>query len=74
MHTNGRRLADSYLAVAEAAEQLSVHPSTVRRWIHQGLIPAYRLGQRRVGIRPSDLKKMVARKSGPDQPAISRSL
>lgn len=53
-------LAEPYLSVAQAAEQLSVHPSTIRRWIDQGRLAAYRLGEKRVGVRPSDLARLVA--------------
>lgn len=45
------RMADRYLSISEAAEQLSVHPSTVRRWINQGRLPR--------AIRPSDLVKLA---------------
>jgi excisionase family DNA binding protein len=37
------------LTVDQAAERLAVHPHTVRRLIHQGVLPAVRLG---VGRRP----------------------
>lgn len=48
-----------YLTVGQAAEQLSVHPSTVRRWIDGGRLPAYRIGEKRIGVRPSDLDRLV---------------
>lgn len=52
--------AESYLTIAEAAEYFSVHPSTIRRWIDRGLLAAYRLGEKRIGIRPSDLARLIA--------------
>lgn len=52
--------SEPYLTVAQAAEQLSVHPSTIRRWIDRGRLPAYRLGEKRIGVRPSDLARVVA--------------
>lgn len=52
-------LAEAYLTVGQAAAQLSVHPSTVRRWIDRGHLPAYRLGEKRIGVRPSDLARLV---------------
>ena len=55
-----RRLSESYLTVGQAAEQLSVHPSTIRRWIDCGRLPAYRLGEKRIGVRPSDLARLIA--------------
>ena len=44
-------LDEDYITVAEAATLLRVAPSTVRRWIRQGDVPAYRIGQRRVALR-----------------------
>ena len=52
--------AEPYLTVVQAAEHLSVHPSTIRRWIDRGRLPAYRLGEKRVGVKPSDLARLVA--------------
>lgn len=34
------------LTCEEAAERLGIHVSTIRAWIRQGRIPAYKLGQR----------------------------
>ncbi len=53
-------LAEPYLTVAQAAAHLAVHPSTIRRWIDRGRLPAYRLGEKRIGVRPSDLARLVA--------------
>ncbi len=53
-------LAEPYLTVMQAAEHLAVHPSTIRRWIDRGQLPAYRLGEKRIGVRPSDLARLVA--------------
>lgn len=61
MSKNTRRpLAEPYLTVGQAAMQLSVHPSTIRRWIDRGRLAAYRLGEKRVGVRPSDLARLVS--------------
>jgi len=46
------RMGHRYLTISEAAEQLSVHTSTVRRWINQGRLPRQ--------LRPSDLAKLAA--------------
>jgi len=43
------------LTVAEIAEQLKLNPQTVRNWIDRQLLPAVRVGPRRVRIRQSDL-------------------
>jgi excisionase family DNA binding protein len=53
-------LSEPYLTVGQAAERLSVHPSTIRRWIDRGRLTAYRLGEKRIGVRPSDLARLVA--------------
>lgn len=50
---------EQLMTVAEVAEFLRVAPSTVRRWVRDGAIPAFRIGGRRVGIRRSDLGAVV---------------
>ncbi len=35
------------VSVGKASQILSVHPNTLRRWSDSGLIPSYRIGQRR---------------------------
>ena len=54
-------LEEEYLTVAEAAALLRVAPSTIRRWIQEGDLPAYRLGRRRVALRPHDLSVLITR-------------
>ena len=50
---------EEFVTVAEAATLLRVAPSTVRRWIREGDVPAYRLGQRRIGLRRGDLVSLI---------------
>ena len=50
---------EEYLTVAEAAALLRVAPSTIRRWIREGDLPAYRLGRRRVALRRPDLSRLI---------------
>ena len=56
--------AERYQTVTQAARQLSVHPSTIRRWIDQGVLPAYRIGEKRIGVKPTDLARLVAPRLG----------
>jgi excisionase family DNA binding protein len=46
---------EEYLSVQEAAAVLRVHRSTIRRWIAEGDLPAYRVGQRKLAVKRSDL-------------------
>ena len=48
-----------YLSIAQAATLLGVHQSTVRRWIEQGALPVYRIGERRVAVKRRDVAQMV---------------
>jgi excisionase family DNA binding protein len=50
---------DQYVTIAEAAALLKVHRSTIRRWIAQGELPAYRVGQRRLALKRADLDRLV---------------
>lgn len=52
-------LNEEYLTVAEAANLVRVSPSTIRRWIREGNLPAYRLGPRRVGLKRDDLSSLI---------------
>jgi excisionase family DNA binding protein len=51
---------EEYLTVAEAATLLRVAPSTIRRWIREGEVPAYRIGRRHVALRRPDLAALIA--------------
>ena len=48
-----------YLTVAEAAELLKVHKSTIWRWIESGSLPAYRVGRRGVRLKKEDLERSI---------------
>jgi excisionase family DNA binding protein len=54
------RGADSFLTVAEVAEMLKLNQQTVRNWIDQGSLPAFKVG-RRVRIRRSDFERVLER-------------
>lgn len=60
---------EDYVTVAEAATLLRVAPSTVRRWIREGDVPAYRIGRRRVALKRGDLAALVT----PARPAVETS-
>jgi excisionase family DNA binding protein len=50
---------EEYLTVAEAATLLRVATSTIRRWIREGDVPAYRIGRRRVALKRDDLSNLI---------------
>lgn len=54
------RLSQDRVTVAEAADLLHVNQSTIRRWIREGKLPAYRIGERRLALRVADLDQVVS--------------
>lgn len=52
-----------YYTVAEAAEELDVHQSTVWRWIEARRLPAYTVGTRKIRIKRADLALVVTSRS-----------
>ena len=48
------------VSVRDAAKLLRVSESTVWRWINQDVLPAYRVGYKRVWLRRSELELLVA--------------
>ena len=61
-----RTVDEEFLTVTEAATLLRVAPSTIRRWIREGDVPAHRIGRRRVALRLGDLARLIA----PARPAV----
>lgn len=51
---------DDLLSVKEAAKQLRVSEPTIWRWINQLLLPAYRVGQKRVYVKRTDLETLIS--------------
>jgi len=51
-----RRAIPVYLSLEEAAECMSVSVKTIRRWIANGTLPAYRCGKRAIRIKLEDLE------------------
>ncbi len=52
-------LEEEYLTVAEAASLFKVSQSTIWRWINQGELPAYRVGQRRIRLKTGELARLI---------------
>ena len=52
--------APDLLSVAEAARLLRISQSTLWRWIGHGLVPAYRIGPKRVWLKRSELVSITA--------------
>ena len=51
------------LTCEEAAQRLGVHVATLRAWIREGRVPAYRLGQRFTRV---DWEDLLSALSGPE--------
>ena len=47
-----------YLTVGQVAEELDVHPNTVRRWFDSGKLQPYRMGGRILALR-SDVDEFI---------------
>jgi excisionase family DNA binding protein len=52
------------LTIDQVAAIRQVHPKTVRRWIANGELKAYRIGKRSVRIKPTDLERQGRRIGG----------
>lgn len=52
-------LAEDTITVAEAAQRLGVHQSTIFRYVESGLLAAYRIGPRRIRIDRAALDALV---------------
>lgn len=64
-----RAVDEEFVTVAEAAQLLRVAPSTIRRWIREGEVPAYRIGRRRVALKRDDLSNLIT----PARPSLETS-
>jgi excisionase family DNA binding protein len=49
---------DEFLSVADVAAELGMHPSTVRKWANDGLLPGMRIGRRQWRFRRSALRQL----------------
>ncbi len=52
-------LEAEFITVAEAAKALRVSRSTIWRWIDLGRLPAYRVGQRRIRLKSSEVADLI---------------
>ena len=59
---------DEFLTVADVAATLKLNQQTVRNWIDQGSLPAFRVG-RRVRIRRSDFQRILDESYSGSSPA-----
>jgi len=51
---------ETWLSISEAAEQLGVHPRTLRRYIRDGKLGVLRLSPQVVRIRAEDIEAFLA--------------
>lgn len=47
------------VSIAEAAEYLGVTTRSIREWITEGRLPAYRVGPKVIRIKMADLEKQL---------------
>jgi excisionase family DNA binding protein len=52
-------LDEEYVTIGQAADLLHVNKSTIRRWIAQDRLPAYRVGQRRIAVKRGDVARLI---------------
>lgn len=50
---------DQLIPVSQAATLLAVHISTLRRWIRQGKLPAYRVGDKGIRVHYGDVLRLL---------------
>lgn len=54
-------MARQLVSIGDAANHVGVNPRTIRRWISEGRLPAYRTGPRLVRIKLDDLDNLGER-------------
>ena len=54
---------DPWLTPIEIAKEISVNAATIRLWISKGMLPATRVGQRKLFVRRSDVMRLLAENS-----------
>jgi excisionase family DNA binding protein len=58
-HAFASEPSDRLLSASQAAHLLNVHISTIRRWIANGKLPAYRIGDKGVRVRYEDVIRLI---------------
>ena len=58
---------EDFVPVREAAEALGISESTAWRWINNHLLPAFRVGQKRVYVKRSDLGPLIKPARGDEE-------
>ena len=61
-------MPDRFITVQEAADQLRVHPQTVRLWLREGKLRGRLIGGRKSGYRipASEIERILSPDEGPD--------
>src|SRR5579859_3611975 len=54
---------DPWLTPAEIATEIRVNAATIRLWISKGMLPATRVGRRKLLVRRSDVMRLLAENS-----------
>ena len=52
-------IPDELMTSESAARMLKVHHRTIRRWISEGTLPGFLVGERNIRVRKSDILAMV---------------
>lgn len=52
-------IESAYISLVEAGEVLGVHSRTIRRYISNGQLTGYRIGDRLVKVKRADLDQMM---------------
>ncbi len=68
---NVNAVTGSLLSVSEAAQLLKVSTSTIWRWINRGELPAYRVGQRRIVLKASEVEQILRAVRQQDREEVS---
>ncbi|MBL7141306.1 MAG: helix-turn-helix domain-containing protein [Planctomycetes bacterium] len=57
---NEIRTVEPLYSTATLCDLMGIDRSTLRGWVREGLLPAYRLGERTVRFRQQDVERFIA--------------